>query len=171
MKRLALALVLSLVTTFGVLAQKETTTPTPNDEDGLPLLHRTELSEDYDTNWERVVAELQILELIPEDGELLFLEDMALEPLGGGGSADATYRNYIMGALISVREDGGDSAGRAAQPGGAARADPGRRGDTGAPRRQRADRRRTAARPGLRLCPHRADDHIRRLPRRCGAAG
>ncbi len=83
MKRLALAFVLSLVTTFSVLAQKETPTPTPNDEDGLPLLHRTELSEDYDTNWERVVAELQILELIPEDGELLFLEDMALEPLGG----------------------------------------------------------------------------------------
>lgn len=111
MKRLVLALVLSLVTTFGVLAQKETPTPTPDEENGLPLLHRTELPEDYDNNWERVVAELQLLEMIPEDGELLFLEDMAFESLGGGGSADATYRNYIMGALISVREDGGDSAG------------------------------------------------------------
>lgn len=50
MKRLVLALVLSLVTTFGVLAQKETPTPTPDDEDGLPLLHRTELPENYDTN-------------------------------------------------------------------------------------------------------------------------
>ena len=107
---LACLLLLTLISAFTLSAQKETPTPTPNA--GLPLLHQSEeIAEAFDANWERVVAELQSLELIEVEGELLFLEDMATEVLGGGGGADETYRNYALGALISVREDGGDAPG------------------------------------------------------------
>ncbi len=109
---LACLLLLTLISAFTLSAQKETPPPTPTPTAGLPRLHQSEeIAEEFETNWERVVAELQSFELIDGEGELLFLEEMAMEALGGGGSADVTYRNYVMGALISVREDGGDAPG------------------------------------------------------------
>ncbi|MFN8530866.1 MAG: hypothetical protein U0670_19860 [Anaerolineae bacterium] len=62
-------------------------------------------SSDISSDWERAVEDMRDLGLIDAEGELLFTEDMAIESLGGSGDGESTYRNTVMGALISVRED------------------------------------------------------------------
>ncbi|MBE0690454.1 MAG: hypothetical protein IH587_10085 [Anaerolineae bacterium] len=102
-KKLCVMFVLAVAFAHAASAQKVTPTPGPEDD----YSDITEAYQDYSgevDDAESLIEGLSGIGLIEGDGELLFTTHTATEFLGDSGHGEATYVNYAMGALTSVRE-------------------------------------------------------------------
>jgi len=102
-KKLGIIFLSVIVLAQVVDAQKATPTPEPDDDYSDIIAAYQNYSGEVD-DAESLIEGLVDIGLIEDDGELLFTTEMATEVLGLSGDGDATYVNYAMGALASVRQ-------------------------------------------------------------------